>query len=71
MVTPLGPAVMTDFLGSQARGRALLSDLLMMCKGLRPSLTVMEGYLLGSCVLFIQRIVGVWEAGQGGDKGDR
>lgn len=44
---------------SQTKGRALLGDLLMMCEGLEPSLADTKGCLLGSCILFIQRIVGV------------
>lgn len=44
---------------SQAEGRALLGDLLIIHEGLEPSLADTKWCLLGSCVLFIQRIVGV------------
>ena len=52
---------------SRTEGRALLGDLLMIHEGLETSLADTKRCLLGSCVLFTQRIVGalggraVWE----------
>ena len=49
---------------SQTKGRrALLGDLLMMCEVIEPSMADTKGCLLGSCVLFIQRIGGQGRVG--------